>query len=248
MRNVATLLDDLAADPRSRRMERLLKDAWSMYRSLRQHACPRRPQPVVQPEEVPLQFTKAVTSFLQSAGIRPEHHEWSAAERHELAAERLTELWEEMAGGPCVLWYDNFYKRLYRATPRDPIVSFNSTAMAVMRPQGGVIADFDGYPSVEQLWQRTLEVAEALCIMATDRLPALIADVAAQPLTATEFRIPLDLPRERAHAPVWRSSSLSEDVVSSQVGMLRVLRFLRDRVAPHGCSCCWWTRTSGTGR
>ena len=233
-RSAETLRDDLAADPRPRRLESLLRSAWAVYRSLRRHACPRSQQPVVQPEEVPLQFTRAVSSYLRHSGVQPEHQEWRASERKRLASERLQELWGQMAGRTCVVWYDNFYKRLYHATPRGPVTNLNTTAMSVMRPLGGdELPRFDGYPSLEQLWRRTLDVAEELCDMATERLRALIDDIAAEPLGAAEFRVPLDVPRDDARAPVWRSFSLSEDVVGTQVGMLRVLRFLRDQVAPH---------------
>ena len=234
LRHASTLLDDLAADPREQRIEHLLRDSWAMYRNVRQHACPRAEHPVVRPEEVPLQFTRAVSEFLRPAGLRPEHREWQASERRRLAQEVLTDLWAKMAGHTCVVWYDNFFKRLYHATPREPVTFFNSTVMAVMKPMGGdQVPAFEGYLSVEQLWQRTLEVAVTLCDMAVERLPALIQDVARQPMLETELRVPLDVPREQARAPVWRAFNLSDDVVSSQVGMLRVLRFLRDRVLAH---------------
>jgi hypothetical protein len=229
-----TLLDDLNAPTRPRRTEYLLRDAWAMYRTLRQHACPRAEQPVVQPGEGAVQFTRATSAFLRPSGVRTEHAEWRASERKRLAQERLLELWGAMAGRGCVLWYDNFYKRLYHATPRQPMTSLNTTVMSVMRRQTDERpTGFEGYPSLEQLWNRLDGVAQDLCDAATDRLPALFRDVGAQPLGAGEFRVPLDVPRQRARAPVWRPFNLSADIVSSQVGMLRVLRFLRDTVLPH---------------
>ena len=233
IRGGGSLLEELEREPRLRVMESLLQDAWAVYRSLRQHACPRAQQPVVRDEDVPLPFTREVGRWLRRTGVRPEHEEWRGTVRHALANQRLVELWGEMEGRHCVLWYDNFYKRLYRATPRDPMVSLNSTVMAVMRPRGEAYPAFPGYPSLEQLWRRHQDVAEELCELATGRLPALIEDVGMEPLQADEFRIPLDLPRSQARSPVWRAFSLSQDVVSSQVGMLRVLRFLRDEVLPH---------------
>ena len=237
-----TVLEELVRVPRRRWGESLLVDSWAVYRSLRAHACPQAPQPTVQPEDVPLHFTREVARFLRPSGVRPENREWSAAVRHALANEQMAGLWAEMAHRPVVLWYDNFFKRLYHATPRDPMVSFNTTVMAVMRPQVAAprrpgdplrLPEFEGYPSVEQLWQRHLELAEELTALATDRLPALLNAISAAPLRPEEFRVPLDVPRDQARAPVWRPFSLSSDVVSSQVGMLRVLRFLRDGVLPH---------------
>ena len=60
-------------------------------------------------------------------------------------AASLWELWQQLAGRGCVLWYDNFYKRLYRSTPREPMLTFNTTVMSVMRPLGGIVADFEDY-------------------------------------------------------------------------------------------------------
>ena len=230
-----TLLADLAAPVRPRHTEYLLRDAWALYRTVRQHVCPRSQQPVVQPEEVPLQFTRAVSAYLRPSGVRTQQREWRASERQRLAQEKLVSLWGELAGRACVLWYDNFYKRLYHATPRAPITTWNTTVMSVMRRQSdeGRASVFEGYPSLEQLWSRLDIVAQDLSDMATDRLPTLVGEVGAQPFEEWEFRVPLDVPRDRARAPVWRPFNLSEDVVSGQVGMLRVLRFLKETVVPH---------------
>ena len=76
-------------------------------------------------------------------------------------------------------------------------------------------------------------MAASLASMAAGSLAELVADIADVPLQAHEFRIPLGVPRTAAPGPVWRPFSVSSDEVSSQVGLIRVLRFLQGTVLPH---------------
>jgi hypothetical protein len=229
-----SLLEDLRETPRRPRTELLLRDAWATYRALRHHAAPRKAQPVVGPEDVPLEMTRAVSRFLAPAGIHPQHEVWRRDDRRTRADVRICELWRELGGRPTVLWYDNFWKRQLTSNPSQPIRTYNCTVMATMAlPAQPPPAPFPGYPSLAQLLQRLPAVAAALADATAGRVVSLVAVVAAVPLQAHEFRIPLDLPRPAARAPVWTPLSVSDDIVSAQVGLLRVLRFLREGVLTH---------------
>ena len=230
LRGGDSLLAELQRTPRRRHMDHLLRDAWAAYRTLRHHAAPLAAHPVVTPEDVPLEMTRAVSNFLAPSGIHPQHRDWRRDARQARADERMRELWADMDGRGCVMWFDNFWKRLLTSNPAHPLRTYNCTVMAVMRVRSLRLPDYPGYPTVEQLLQRLPAVAAALADAAAHRVAALVADVAAVPLRPHEFRVPLDVPRPAARSPVWRPFSVSDDVVSAQVGLLRVLRFLRDVV------------------
>jgi hypothetical protein len=174
-----TLLQALRRQPRTLRAQQLLEESWAFYRLVRLRACPRSEQPAVEPADVPLPWTRAVARYLRPAGVRPPAQTYYAQVRADQARERLRELWDALADRSAVVWVDNYARQRYRRTPQDANVSLNVTVMAVARVPAPALGPFPGYPSLEQLHQRHLLLADEVAQHAALRLPAMLAAVVA---------------------------------------------------------------------
>ena len=178
-------------------------------------------------------WTRSLIRYFRPQGLRPEAETYSAKVRADLGRQRLRDLWDAVAGRSVVVWVDNYARQRYRPTPQSPNVSLNVTVMAVMRVPSPALEPFEGYPSLEQLYQRHITLAEELVAYCTYRYPVVLAAVIAQPLRQSDFRVPLDVPRAGARSAVWRPFNLSDHRVGSQTGLLEVLHFLRTPVSEH---------------
>ena len=107
----------------------------------------------------------------------------------------------------------------------------SSTASA--GPPAPYLPPFPGYAPLSTLSASCAVIARALLDFDAGRLRDQVTRVRANgPLSAEDFRVPLDVPRRGVRSLPWRPLLLADHVVSGQVGMLEVLADLRATVLP----------------
>jgi hypothetical protein len=123
-----------------------------------------------------------------------------------------------------VLWFDNFVRP---RSPHNPMrqgrVHLNSTAMAVMYVGAG-LEPFPGMPSVGQFDRRRRLVVGDLVDYQT-RFEGLWGAVLEADLHVTDFRVPLDVMRDRVRQVRWLPLALSQLTVQRNVNLLEILEF-----------------------
>ena len=213
--------------PAKRWYTALCKHVLGQFRQWRQYAYPMQPRQ--HDPSLSQRLSRSVRRQLGYTGaVQVEMA--TLAEQATVAAE---ELWESVRGKQCLIWIDNWYCERYGTNPDRSNLSTDLTALAVLilsstadtpaaRTRSHTLPDFRGHVSLHHM---TLRV-DAVDLDVRDTLRALmrkVEDVLSVALHGSWLRVPLDLQRPERRTLQWRALSVSQDRVSANVELVRVM-------------------------
>ena len=139
----------------------------------------------------------------------------------EQAAVAFNAVTSAIAADGALVWFDNFFRPHYSSNPAQGDVSLNSTVVAVL-PTASLLGDCPHVLSLDWMVGRL----EMVCDRTRAGLPELrhIFDaIQMSALTAADIRVPLDEPRRSVTSLPWTPLVLSDQSVSSNLGLLLLL-------------------------
>jgi hypothetical protein len=217
----STVLADLRADCVPRYAQQLLSQTYAFYSLLRTRAIPcQEGAPVHRP----------YTGYMPRALIRMLRRHavcgLGVEERRSLttrAAELVSQRWDDLVHSRVVIWFDNYYRARYLNNPARGYSTLNSTVLALLHLPT-IPSDA---PDIVRLPDALARVSTVLSDLLNCRLQLedMVAVCRRQRYLPGEVRVPLDVQRENVLSLPWLPLQVFIAIVSSQVGLLRYLRF-----------------------
>jgi hypothetical protein len=152
---------------------------------------------------------------------------------HQRAKDAFRETWALLAQGTAVLWLDNWYMERYGVDPAQPRQSLDVTALAVLPLSTTAdpvafgtrhhrVPPFRGHLSLLHMVVR-VDTVDSAIRRSLVRLVSKVRTLATMSLTGSDIRVPLDVRRGARRTLQWRPFAISEDRVSANVELLRIL-------------------------
>ena len=209
----------------------LLQHTFALYNVIRSRAAPYLPRAAGRAAfrgYVP----RALARVLKRHGVLAFREEDRVSMRNR-AADAIADRWDTLPGQRVVLWYDNFYRARYLANPARGYSSLNSSVLAMLplptlpATAPDVLTYADALRGAEGRAREATGVAQVL-----QDAVRIFRDGMHMP---GEIRVPLDVQRPSVTSLPWQPFQVSECCVSSQVGLLRFMRFSARLAARSQC-------------
>lgn len=110
-------------------------------------------------------------------------------------------------------------------------MSVDSTVMCITRMQ--YIPPPPDPMQLKRLVSRTLDLTRELQVFVDSRWAPMHRRLSQLHWAADDIRVPLDVPRTGVRSLDWRPFGFEDMKVTSQLGLVQILRHLRDNVVPH---------------
>ena len=136
------------------------------------------------------------------------------------AAEAARSLWRSCGDHQMLVWVDNWYRKRFGTDPRSTDMSLNVSVLAVLHiPE---IPMFPGYKSLLEL-ARELPLTVQVMSKFAARIVEGVQLVVDGELEVSFIRVPLDVHRSGMRSLQWTPYMLTEETVSSQSDLLRIV-------------------------
>ena len=152
-------------------------------------------------------------------GLAPEERRSIASRAADIIAAR----WDDLVGARVVIWFDNYYRAHYLNNPARGYSTLNSTVLALLHVPT-LPADA---PPIVRLQDAYAVLGHVLSAVdgARGQIDDMIAVCRRRLYLPREVRVPLDVQRDHVVPLPWLPFQVSNAIVSSQVGLLRYIRF-----------------------
>ena len=220
-REWSTVINSVYHRPRPRYCDMLLKEAYNLYKMMRQRAGPRLPMPTSQ-HSYRGYVPRKLARVLRHHGMVGFTQEARQSQRTR-AAETVANTWDTLPEQRVVVWMDNYYRARYLNNPARGYSSLNSSVMALL-PLPSLPPTAPDFPYFHDVIAACAPTATSI-MNVRDAFQALITLTANRRHLPGEIRVPLDVQRPAVRSLPWTPFNLSEVCVSSQEGLLCFLRF-----------------------
>ena len=201
-----------------------LRSVFALYCTMRSLCAPRR---VGKEDDALYNLTKEQRTKLSGTGMVQQRRESIVSK----AARCKGEFDDWSRNRSLLIHFDNFNKLRYLANPakgRDQ--SINACAFAAIRLVEPLPL-FSGYPSLQELQGRILQVTAALS-RACSNLITDTTNITSQAYKWEDIRAPLDVRRSQVTSAYWRSWQVTRSDTQKQEGLLDALGHVQ-KMVPH---------------